>query len=126
MKGRGRDGGEVGGNARQGAAEGFDGVGKRTLTETAFAAPSATTPGKRALTEDGAIQRRAERDAAADAGAPPPAGGGTPLPANLRTLMESLLGGDFAGVRVHQTPYAQAIGARAFTRGATSAAASSR
>lgn len=117
MKGRASGGGEVSGNARQGEVEGFGGVGKRTLTETAFVAPSSTTPGKRTLTEDETSQRRAERDAAADAGAPPPAGGGTSLPAKLRTLMESLLGADFAGVRVHQTPYAQAIGARAFTRG---------
>jgi Domain of unknown function (DUF4157) len=117
MKGRGAGRDDAGGNARQGTAENAGSVGKRTLVETAFAAPSSAVPGKRTLTEAVAIQRRAERDAAADAGAPPPTGGGTPLPANLRTLMESLLGADFASVRVHQTPYAQALGARAFTRG---------
>ncbi len=62
------------------AGPGSGGAGKRTLTEAAFAAPSPTPPGQRTFT-DGAIQRRAERDAAADAGAPPVAGGGTPLPA---------------------------------------------
>jgi hypothetical protein len=119
MWGRTRGGDEVGSDARQDADEGLGSVGKRSLVETVFAVPAPTAPGKRTLTEteNAAIQRRAERDAAADAGAPPPAGGGTPLPADLRTLMESLLGNDFAGVRVHETPYAQAIGARAFTRG---------
>lgn len=117
MKGRGPGGDEVGGDAQEGTVEGFGGVGKRTLTEMAFAAPSSTVPGKHTLTERRVIQRRAERDAATDTGVPPPAGGGTPLPTDLRTLMESLLGSDFASVRVHQTPYAQAIGARAFTRG---------
>ena len=117
MKGRGSGGDDTGGNARQGTAESAGSVGKRTLVETAFAAPSSTVPGKHTLTESVVIQRRSERDVAANAGPPLPAGGGTPLPANLRTLMESLLGADFASVRVHQTPYAQAIGARAFTRG---------
>jgi hypothetical protein len=104
-------------HARQIEDESARGIGKRTLTETAFAAPALPAPGKRTLTEDVAIQRRAERDAAADAGPPPAASGGAQLPPDLRTSMESLLGTDLTSVRIHQTPYAQAIGARAFTRG---------
>lgn len=115
MKGRDGDGGEAGGELRPDAARGLDSVGKRTLTETVFAGSPSTGPGKH--TRIGALQRRAERGVVAGAGAPPVAGGGTPLPADLRALMELLLGSDLTAVRVHQTPHAQAIGARAFTRG---------
>ena len=39
---------------------------------------------------------------------------GIPLPSTLRTQMESLLGADFAAVRLHVSPWPAAFGARAF------------
>lgn len=63
------------------------------------------------------MQRKAH---AADTGEPvppPQGGGGAPLRPDLRAMMEAALGGSFGAVRVHQDPYAQAIGALAFTRG---------
>jgi hypothetical protein len=44
-------------------------------------------------------------------------GPGRPLPDPLRTKMERLFGQDFADVRVHVGPQAQAVGALAFTMG---------
>ena len=43
--------------------------------------------------------------------------GGLPLPSTVRQRMEGLLGAELSGVRVHQGPQADAIGARAFTVG---------
>jgi hypothetical protein len=63
------------------------------------------------------VQRKAQPDGATEPGPPPSGGGGTPLPLEVRGRMEAALVADFAAVRVHQHPYAQAIGAAAFTRG---------
>lgn len=50
-----------------------------------------------------------------------PGGGGRPLPEATRAQMESFLGGDFSGVRIHDDRPSQelaaSIGARAFTSG---------
>lgn len=43
--------------------------------------------------------------------------GGSPLPAPVQRKMEGALGQDFSGVRVHQGPEAESIGADAYTRG---------
>lgn len=43
--------------------------------------------------------------------------GGQPLPSSVRRQMESLLGADLSGVRVHQGQLARAIGAEAITVG---------
>ena len=96
------------------------GIGKSTLVQLAPGPPAAvpSKPGSRTLVEQLApLQRRAGVDAAADAGPPPSAGGGTPLPPDVRTQMEAALGGNFTAVRVHTSSYAESIGARAFTRG---------
>jgi ribosomal protein S18 acetylase RimI-like enzyme len=45
-------------------------------------------------------------------------GAGRPLPQQVRSQMESALGADFSGVRVHVGPQAERIGAIAFTMGA--------
>ncbi len=42
---------------------------------------------------------------------------GAPLPSPVRAKMERSLGGDFADVRVHEGPQAEAMGAQAFARG---------
>jgi hypothetical protein len=63
------------------------------------------------------VQRKAQRDGATEPGPPPSGSGGTPLPPEVRGRMEAALLADFAAVRIHQHPYAQAIGAAAFTRG---------
>lgn len=64
------------------------------------------------------VQRKAQPDGATEPGPPPSGSGGTPLPPEVRGRMEAALLADFTAVRVHQHPYAQAIGAAAFTRGA--------
>ena len=46
-----------------------------------------------------------------------PAGTGQPLPASVQARMESVLGSDLSGVRVHVGPEAASIGALAFTVG---------
>lgn len=43
--------------------------------------------------------------------------GGSPLPSPVQRKMESALGQDFSGVRVHEGPEAESIGADAYTRG---------
>jgi hypothetical protein len=86
-----------------------------------------SAPGKRTLTEslDSAapIQRKTDGAAAA---VPPgtqaqvgaaSAGGGQPLPEELRTRMEGVFGMNLAAVRIHEGPQAASIGARAFTQG---------
>lgn len=46
-----------------------------------------------------------------------PSTGGVPLPAEVRSRMESTLGGDFSNVRIHVGPEANRLGAVAFTWG---------
>lgn len=103
------------------AASELPGVGKMSLVQLRFGpdAPPPTEPNKRTLTEQLApIQAQRTEPDDATAGRPPPTdGGGTPLPADVRAQMEAALGGNFAAVRVHVSPYAETIGARAFTRG---------
>jgi hypothetical protein len=70
-------------------------VGKSTLTETV-------------------IQRKAE---GAPAASPASDGPGSPLAAPVLQRMESAFGADFGGVRVHEGPQAQSVGALAYTQG---------
>ena len=96
------------------------GIGKRTLVQLRLGpgASIPTKPGSHTLVEQLApIQRRAGSEAALAGGPPPSASGGTPLPTDLRTQMEAVLGGNFTAVRVHTSSYAESIGAQAFTRG---------
>jgi len=97
------------------------GVGKVSLIQLRFGphAPQPTKPNKHTLTEQLVpIQaQRAEPGNATAGGPPPTGGGGTPLPADVRAQMEGALGANFAAVRVHTSPYAEVIGAYAFTRG---------
>ena len=80
-------------------------------------------PGKQTLVQqlaasDPAAQRKAMAAGTTDVDRPPPpGGGGAPLPPDVRARMEAALGAGFSAVRVHHDAYAQAIGARAFTRG---------
>jgi len=96
-------------------------IGKTSLVQLRFGPNAArpTEPNKLTLTEQLVpIQTRgAASDDAVVAGALPSGGGGMPLPTNVRSLMETVLAGDFAAVRVHISSSAAAIGARAFTRG---------
>lgn len=105
------------------------GPGKQTLVaaELQAAGSAAQTPGKQTRVHaeleafslgSGLLQRKAMAMAAPGTAGPPPAGGGAPLPPDLRARMEARLDASFAAVRVHQDAYAQAIGAQAFTRGA--------
>jgi hypothetical protein len=96
-------------------------IGKMSLVQFRFGpnAPEPTEPNKRTLTEQ-LVPIQMLSAAPGDAtvvGAPPTAGGGTALPLDVRAEMEAALGGSFAAVRVHVSSYAEAIGARAFTRG---------
>lgn len=97
------------------------GAGKRSLIQLRVGpqAPQPTEPSRRTLTEQLVpIQaQRAEPGNATAGGPPPTGGGGAPLPADVRAQMEAVLGANFAAVRVHVSPYAEAIGAHAFTRG---------
>lgn len=71
----------------------------------------------------GALQRHAAPGGAAGAFQLPAnlanfaAGGGQPLPPDVRMKMESFFGASFGDVRVHVGPQASAIGALAFTQG---------
>jgi len=86
----------------------------------------ALAPGKRPLTAR--VYRSATGPAAASEGGTrevlaraADAGGGSPLPAELRALLEQALGVSLAGIRLHQdgasAAAAAAIGARAYTIG---------
>lgn len=48
---------------------------------------------------------------------PPASSGGTAMPAAVQAKMEGALGADFSGVRIHEGPQAQAVGALAYTQG---------
>lgn len=116
----GKDGGASGHDA--GPKSEAPQVGKVSLIQLRFGpnAPQPTEPNKRTITEQLVpIQLRGDSpDDAAGADAPPAGGGGgAPLLPDVRARMEAALGGKFAGVRVHISAYADAIGARAFTRG---------
>ncbi|HTM22810.1 MAG TPA: DUF4157 domain-containing protein, partial [Kofleriaceae bacterium] len=76
-------------------------------------------PGKRTLTQS-VIQARGLQGSAgrrAEDSWPGGAGGGQPLPDEVRAEMESAFGADFSAVRVHVGPQAASIGAEAYTRG---------
>ncbi|HEX3478517.1 MAG TPA: DUF4157 domain-containing protein [Kofleriaceae bacterium] len=94
------------------ALEGGDRAAQDPGTQTRVAEIEALPPGS------GSVQRKELAHGAAGTAGPPPAGGGTPLPPDLRARMEAVFGASFAAVRVHQDAHAQAIGAQAFTRGA--------
>lgn len=82
-------------------------VGKRTLTEgIAFDGPQRPGTGGGAAGQDGVPTP----DGSA-------AGGGRPMPTDVRAKMERALGADFAGVRIHEGGEAQAAGALAYTQG---------
>ena len=70
------------------------------------AAAARPSVGKATLVEQ-TLQRRA-------AG---PAGGGAPLPEEVRARMERAFGADFSAVRIHEGPQAEAMGALAYTQG---------
>lgn len=93
-------------------------------------AGGALVPGKQTLVEQtfrggGPIQRKVSvggeaaggGEAAAAAAATSVAGSGSPLPEALRTRMEGAFGTHFGDVRVFLGSQAEALGARAFTRG---------
>lgn len=65
------------------------------------------------------VQRKVEGAGATDAriALAEPTGGGQPLPAHVRRIMEHVLGVDFSSVRVHVGPEAAAAGALAYARG---------
>lgn len=46
-----------------------------------------------------------------------PPSAGQPLPAPIQRVMERSLGADFSGVRVHEGPHVEQLGAAAYTRG---------
>lgn len=81
-------------------------VGKSSLVEQAQAAVAQAKADGDGLKADG---EHAQPAAAA--------GGGKPLPPELRSQMEQALGADFSAVRIHEGGEASAIGAKAFTRG---------
>ena len=112
-----------------GAGPTAHGPGKQTLVASALegAGPKADlAPGKQTLVSAElessspypvAMQRKAHAAGTGETVPPPRAGGGAPLRPDLRAMLEAALGASFAAVRVHEAPYAQAIGALAFTRG---------
>jgi hypothetical protein len=110
---------------RRGASTGWP--GKRTVTQdiaptqrsaSARAPASSSPPPTRSYGGlfSGLVQQKSGGDGQ-DVGAPPSFGGGTALPADVRTHMETALGGEFSSVRIHEHAYAAEIGAQAFTRG---------
>jgi uncharacterized protein DUF4157 len=113
--------------------------GKRTLTETlpagtagvvqcrALPDAATSTPGESRspspsrllalfspnLAGGGAPEQPVQREAV-----PPAASGSRALPDAVRGKMEGAFGSDFSGVRVHEGPQAEAMGALAYTQGA--------
>jgi hypothetical protein len=85
-------------------------------SDARIGAPGGITsaPGKQTLI--GAIQAKARQGVAAP-GVAPESAGGSPLPAEVQAKMEGSFAADFSSVRVHEDPAAEAMGARAFTRG---------
>ena len=97
--------------------------GKRTLTMPEEHG-SAATPGQQTMSMALPIQRKPGGSANSPVGSDPPAaaaspsaGGGQPLPDELRGRMERLFGAGFADVRVHEGPQAESVGALAYTQG---------
>lgn len=74
-------------------------------------------PGKRTLVEESypSVQRKV----GANSTAPAATGttGATGMPAAVQAKMENAFGSDFSGVRIHEGPQADAIGAQAYTQG---------
>src|SRR5262245_22025869 len=92
LEGRGRDG---------------DTAGKQTRVSAELEAFTVAAP----------LQCKGPTGGTGEHAMPPPSGGGSPLAPDVRTRMEAAFGTSFASVRVHQDPYAETIGAAAFTRG---------
>jgi hypothetical protein len=100
------------------------GVGKRTLTEQ-LTMPSVQrkvggSSAAHLMSDFRTIQAKAGPGAPADdrgSQAAASDGPGQAMPADVQRKMEASFGASFADVRIHEGPGAQALGARAYTRG---------
>jgi hypothetical protein len=111
------------GSASTAANQGI-GVGKSTLIEQLVMPPVQRKVGgsssAHSVSESWAIQAKAGPGAPADdrgSQAAASDGPGQAMPADVQRKMEASFGASFADVRIHEGPGAQALGARAYTRG---------